>query len=148
MSQPTNEHVEAECPCCQRHNEQYRNVLQEINYLLKVPAAEYVPAISDVFQLIDRRLKERRLPAIAGKVASAYQHRYRSTVCPECSADLTRPNSVLADFNSGEGPPWSRRLTRLELNGNLQDVDNCIARGWHVHSRCYACDFDLSEIED
>lgn len=37
-----------------REVERLRNALREIDQMLRVPAAEYVPAISDVFTVIDR----------------------------------------------------------------------------------------------
>jgi hypothetical protein len=38
----------------------YRAALMDIDHALRVPAAEYVPAIQDAFQIIDRAL---RVPA-------------------------------------------------------------------------------------
>ena len=144
--------------------DEYRETLREINDMLSIPAAEYVPAIGDVFLLIDRKLQERGLEplvraapsathddmsetiqTLVGRIHSSHQHRYPPW-CPECKAQLWEDGAIEMEFTA-DGVSVQRAATRLDRTGYLQDVNNVIAAGLHSGTRCAACEAALDDYE-
>jgi hypothetical protein len=70
-----------QCSCCaekERVISKLEQVIEEINQTLQIPAAEYVPAIGEVFNIIDR---------YPGRII-----RLKGSFC-DCEEGTTRPDS-------------------------------------------------------
>ena len=75
-----------------------------------------------------------------------YEHKYTTTTCSECGADLTKPVSVVLGVSVNDCV--SEHKTRLDPKGILIDVDRMVANGYHSHTECADCRHDLCEEED
>jgi len=73
----------------------------------------------------------------------AFSHVYAETRCPGCNADLTAEDAVTMTVQPGNG----RVLTRLDVQGELQDEGDAIIRGMHAGSECSSCGGSLNEME-
>lgn len=76
--------------------------------------------------------------------ATRYAHRYSITVCPDCAADLTAPNSVDVRFNVND--VITTLPSRLDATGLLVDVGGLIDAGYHSGTDCRNC--AIAGIED
>lgn len=78
----------------------------------------------------------------------SYQHRYCTTRCPSCDADLTADRGIIIDI-------WDDRfggsqlLSRLDEDGLLIDAMDAVAAGFHAGTRCAKCGSnDINDFED
>ncbi len=75
-------------------------------------------------------------------------HTYSYTVCPQCKADLTQPNSVKVEGAFDDGTPAGTALTRFDSDGVLQfDEARIVAAGFHSGTQCNACGETLDDLE-
>jgi hypothetical protein len=74
-----------------------------------------------------------------------FVHRYDTTVCPNCGADLTQADQVRMILSMG-GQLVSI-MTRLGADGLLIDVDRSIANGYHSDTECGMCGERLTDHE-
>jgi len=69
---------------------------------------------------------------------------YTVTRCPKCKADLTKEDAISLVTSAGgvrETP------TRLDEDGDLIDVEDLVANGYHSETRCGSCDKSLVDFE-
>lgn len=75
-----------------------------------------------------------------------YHHFYSVRECPECGRDLTAPGSVIIEtYEEGEGHNYL--LSRLNKDGELEDVNDVIEDGLHSDTLCAVCNEPLNDYE-
>lgn len=62
----------------------------------------------------------------------------------ECGEDLTQPESVEVHISADEQE--FDRLSSVDENGLLRDMDNLIANGYHAGSCCWGCGEQIDEL--
>jgi hypothetical protein len=81
----------------------------------------------------------------------SYHYRYLDRddrplgTCPECSADLRKPERVRVEIVMASVCHDFR--TCLDQDGNLLDVDRLVANGYHGETQCGECGEPLTEYE-
>ncbi len=75
-----------------------------------------------------------------------YTHYYSVRQCPECNRNLTTPNSVmLVTYKEEVGNNYLS--SKLDEDGELQDVDGVIEAGLHAGTNCAVCNEPLDDYE-
>lgn len=101
------------------------------------------PSSKDPDELED--LADRLQIALVGEQVPDYSKQYSLITCPKCGNDLTAPDSIVLNFGVSEADGY--RLTCLDENGNLEDVEQLVEMGYHKGTQCAKCHTDLDKYE-
>lgn len=80
---------------------------------------------------------------------TTYSHQYSILRCPDCSADLTAPDSVDIDGADNNGIPtgWHYK-THLDSDGYLMpDSSGILESGFHAGTACANCGQAIDDYE-
>lgn len=77
---------------------------------------------------------------------TTYSYSYDVTECPECGHKLTDDYGVTIHFVvAGQ---QREVISRLTTEGNLVDVDDLVANGYHAGTSCGECGESLADFEE